>query len=153
MALPAILLALLQAAAGADAQTLGRGAADPAFSRNGRLVVSIRGHLWIRQAAGERWIPATQGPSWDWEATWDPDGTAIVFVSDRSGNPDLWRVRIGPEGPRALAATSDAELETVVHDLLRQRPLYGDSARGLGRGVQRASGRHRGGPRDAAPGR
>lgn len=86
------LLALLQAAGTT-------GAADPAFSRDGRLVVSVRGDLWIRETTVERWIPATQGSAWDWDATWDPDGTAIVFVSDRSGNPDLWRLRMGPEGP------------------------------------------------------
>lgn len=93
MTAPLLLLALLQTA-GAT------GAADPAYSRDGRLVVSIRGDLWIRAPGGERWIPGTQGPSWDWEATWDPDGASIVFVSDRSGNPDLWRLRIGPEGPQ-----------------------------------------------------
>jgi hypothetical protein len=30
------------------------------------------------------------GPSREWGATWSPDGRSIAFVSDRSGNEEIW---------------------------------------------------------------
>src|SRR3990172_124817 len=74
-------------------------AADPAFAGDGRLAVSARGDLRVL-AGGEagHWIRITSGPASDRQPAWTPDGSALVFTSDRSGTFDLWRVGVGPGG-------------------------------------------------------
>ncbi len=90
-----------------------RGFSEAAYAPDGRLAVSLHGDLWILSQAPARWIQLTSGPATDREPAWWPDGSALVFSSDRAGNFDLWRVRVGPAGaagdPERL--TSDPELE------------------------------------------
>ncbi len=99
MLILSIAALLLQTAPGAAAR-------NPAYAHDGRLAVSVEGDLWIVSPRGE-WIRITSGPAWDREPAWAPDGSAIVFSSDRSGNFSLWRVRVGPTG-----ASGDAERVT-----------------------------------------
>lgn len=92
---------------------------DPAYSRDGRLAVSIDGDLWIQRAAGRDagWRRITHGPAWDREPAWAPDGQAIVFTSDRAGSLDLWRIRLSADGASepARITTDDAdEMEPSV---------------------------------------
>ncbi len=91
--LPAIAALLVQAAA-PDTNLAAR---NPAYSRDGRLAVSVRGDLWVVSRSGQ-WTSVTTGPAWDREPTWTPDGSAIVFSSDRSGNFDLWRIPVSTNG-------------------------------------------------------
>jgi len=93
--LPTIVF-LLQAATTPDS-TQGVGAHNPAYARDGRLAVSVRGDLWVISKAGQ-WTQLTSGPAWDREPSWSADGSSIVFSSDRSGNFDLWRVAVGSSG-------------------------------------------------------
>ena len=98
MLLAVFMLALIvQAAPAAQA---GGAARNPAYARDGRLAVSMQGDLWIISPRGE-WTQLTSGPAWDREPAWTPDGSAIVFSSDRSGNFDLWRVALGANGSAA----------------------------------------------------
>jgi gamma-glutamyltranspeptidase len=90
MLILSIAALLLQAAPGAAAR-------NPSYAHDGRLAVSVQGDLWIVSPRGE-WIRVTSGPAWDREPAWTPDGSAIVFSSDRSGNFNLWRVHVGPTG-------------------------------------------------------
>src|SRR5262245_40136550 len=109
--LPTIAL-LLQAATASDSAQ-GVGAHNPAYARDGRLAVSVRGDLWVVSKTGQ-WTQLTSGAAWDREPAWSADGSAIVFSSDRSGNFDLWRVAVGPNGagePEQLTTSplSDAQ--------------------------------------------
>ena len=76
-----------------------RGAADPAYAPDGRLAVSLHGDLWVLlPQPPARWVQLTSGPATDREPAWWPDGSAVVFSSDRAGNFDLWQVRVGAGG-------------------------------------------------------
>ncbi|HEY6218882.1 MAG TPA: gamma-glutamyltransferase, partial [Gemmatimonadaceae bacterium] len=96
-----LLFSLLQATASrnpavnpalpAQQQPSDLGARQPAFARDGRLALSIRGDIWVLSPSGE-WTQVTSGAASDREPAWSFDGGSIVFSSDRSGKLDLWRV-------------------------------------------------------------
>ena len=92
-ALMPIVALLLQTAASEPAV----GARNPAYAHDGRLAVTVQGDLWVVSKSGQ-WSRVTSGPAWDREPAWTPDGSAIVFSSDRSGNFDLWRVAVASSG-------------------------------------------------------
>src|SRR4051812_18283229 len=69
-------------------------ARNPAYSRDGRLAVSVQGDVWVVSKSGD-WTRITSGGAWDREPAWSPDGQSIVFSSDRAGNFDLWSVSAG----------------------------------------------------------
>lgn len=75
---------------------------DPAWASDGRLAVTVDGDLWLRDAVGQRWTRLTSGPAWDRHPAWTPDGTSIVFSSDRGGNPDLWQITVAANGQTGL---------------------------------------------------
>src|SRR5512132_3624433 len=78
-------------------QTSAAAARNPSYAHDGRLAVSVQGDLWVVSARGE-WTRLTSGSAWDREPVWDPDGSSIVFSSDRAGNFDLWRITLGASG-------------------------------------------------------
>ena len=76
-------------------QTFGIGARQPAFSRDGRLAVSVHGNIWTLSPSGA-WTQITSGGASDREPSWSFDGSYLVFSSDRGGKLDIWRVLVGP---------------------------------------------------------
>ncbi len=94
--LPTVAALLLQATLNAPAT----GARNPAYAPDGRLAVSVRGDLWIQSANGH-WTRLTSGAAWDREPSWTPDGSAIVYSSDRSGRFELWRVALRSDSAAA----------------------------------------------------
>jgi len=117
MVLAFLLLALQQPVA-ADSGL--RGARDPAFAPDGRLVVSIDGDLYLQAPSSGAWTRLTSGSAWDRQPAWSRDGTAIVFSSDRSGGFDLWRVAVPANGttpsgdPERLTTSPEPDEEPSV---------------------------------------
>ena len=109
----AALAFLLQAAA----QDSTAAAHNPAYAKDGRLALSVRGDLWVVSKQGA-WTRVTSGGAWDREPAWTADGNAIVFSSDRSGNFDLWRVAVGAGGangePARLTTSPQPDGEPAV---------------------------------------
>ncbi|HXV86627.1 MAG TPA: gamma-glutamyltransferase, partial [Gemmatimonadales bacterium] len=82
---------------------------DPAIAADGRLAVSVQGDLWVRSATGGNWVRLTSGPAWDHSPAWQPDGRALVFVSDRNGTWDLFQVDAfaAERTPQVVIKTAD----------------------------------------------
>jgi len=59
-----------------------------------RVVYHDRGNLWIMNLDGSDARQLTSGDSNDWESAVSPDGSTVLFASDRSGNDDIWSVSI-----------------------------------------------------------
>jgi gamma-glutamyltranspeptidase len=112
MPLFAALALLLQIAVAPDSAH-GAAARNPAYARDGRLAVSVRGDLWIVSKAGE-WTQLTSGPAWDREPSWTADGSSVVFSSDRSGKLDLWRVAATGGEPERVTTSSLPDGEPSV---------------------------------------
>jgi Tol biopolymer transport system component len=90
---------------GADARRLGPGL-SPAWSPNGRMIAfdnNANGNydVWVMRADGSARRRVTQNPAPDYFAGWSPDGTRLVFTSDRGGE-DLWSIALDGTGERRL---------------------------------------------------
>lgn len=92
-----LVTSLLLQAAAVDTSAI-VGARNPSFAPDGRMVLSINGHLMLQPSAGAPLVPLTSGSSWDRDPAWSPDGSSIVFASDRSGNYDIWQLPVGAIG-------------------------------------------------------
>ena len=60
-------------------------------------------YVAARDGSGEH--PLLANPDADYDAVWSPDGTSIVFTSDREGSADLFRVK--PDGTGLERLTDD----------------------------------------------
>jgi len=60
--------------------------------------------LFVAAADGTGERPLLDTPGMDYDAVWSPDGSSIVFTSDREGQADLYRA--GPDG-RGLERLTD----------------------------------------------
>ena len=72
--------------------------------------------IWILRATGGRALRLTHAPGLDANPTWDRDGRTLYFISDRSADPNVWRLSIDPstglrqEEPQQVTSYSDAQL-------------------------------------------
>ncbi|MEE9141653.1 MAG: DPP IV N-terminal domain-containing protein [Gammaproteobacteria bacterium] len=91
---------------------------DPAVSNDGRLVYStIRrfNNLWRIGLDPDGWIVASDAErlmnaAWnDFAPALSADGSTLVFVSDREGNRDLWRLDIGNQRPVQITSGSSQD--------------------------------------------
>jgi gamma-glutamyltranspeptidase/glutathione hydrolase len=96
----------------ADTATL-RGARGPAYAADGRLAISADGDLYVQLAPGAEFKRVTHGLPWDRDPAWTPDGTALVYASEREGQYDLYRVAVSRDGaaaePTRLTSTALSE--------------------------------------------
>ena len=80
----------------------------PAFSPDGRkLVLTLGGvdgnlDIHVLDLASRQATRLTTNRSIDTEGTWAPDGRSIYFTSDRSGGPQVYRVRIDGGSPERV---------------------------------------------------
>src|SRR5215471_4656926 len=61
--------------------------------------------LWIAAADGSDEHPLLPSPDTDYNPVWAPDGSSIVFTSERDGSADLYRVK--PDGAALERLTTD----------------------------------------------
>jgi Tol biopolymer transport system component/imidazolonepropionase-like amidohydrolase len=70
-----------------------------------RLLVDVLGDLYTVPVTGGEARSLTSGMAWDYQARYSPDGTQIVFVSDREGSDNLWIMNA--DGSNAKALTNE----------------------------------------------
>lgn len=104
-----ILSALLLIFAGSPAAAPEplRNVRAPAYAPDGRLAVSVDGHILVQQTAGGAWRQLTSGAAWDRDPAWTRDGSTIVFSSNRGGNFSLWRVAVAGGAPERLTSSRE----------------------------------------------
>ncbi len=59
--------------------------------------------IWTMSSTGDTAVQVTNDVATDWNPVWSPDGKHLYFVSDRSGEMQLWRVAIDEQTGRTLA--------------------------------------------------
>ncbi len=76
------------------------------LSRDGRTILfELLGDLYTLPIEGEAATRVTSGQAYDMQPRYSPDGTQIVFVSDRNGSENLWLA--DADGGNARALTTD----------------------------------------------
>src|SRR5689334_24012455 len=72
-------------------------------SRDGRTIVfELLGDLYTLPITGGEAKRITSGPAFDTQPRYSPDGTKLVFLSDRSGSENIWICDADGSNPRAL---------------------------------------------------
>ena len=86
-----------------DAEVIVGGDGDqqyPTASPDGsKLVYQDNGDIWVADIDGSNRLQLTSGPANDYESIVSPDGTTVVFASDRTGDDELWAVAIDGSEP------------------------------------------------------
>ncbi|MFC3051852.1 amidohydrolase family protein [Kordiimonas pumila] len=73
-----------------------------------QVVFDILGDLYIMPIKGGAAKRLTNGPAYDGQPRFSPDGKRIVFVSDRSGTSNIWLIAPDGEGLQKLTEEADA---------------------------------------------
>ena len=74
------------------------------------LVFDHLGDLYRLPITGGKAERLTSGMAWDYQPRWSPDGTEILFTSDRGGGLDVWI--LPADGGEPTAVTSAGEKDT-----------------------------------------
>ena len=81
-----------------------------AFTRWGYDAYPPRAEIWVMDSDGSNARRLTDSRPWGaGNAAWSPDGSQIAFVSDRSGDPDLYVMDADGTDVRLLAASDGWE--------------------------------------------
>jgi dipeptidyl aminopeptidase/acylaminoacyl peptidase len=72
---------------------------SPAISRDGKLLAYVLDkQIYVVPLAGGRPRAVTSAGSSAWDPTWSKDGSALYFLSDRSGTGQLWKLPLATFG-------------------------------------------------------
>ncbi len=91
------------------------------LSRDGRLVISWQGDLWMakldptsKTLISGTWTPLTQSRAEERDPVWHPDGERLFYATDTTGAFDIWEMVIPEEGPKG---TTQAIISSAEPDL------------------------------------
>lgn len=88
------------------------GASSAAWSPDGtELVFSMQGSLWRQRLGTTVATQLTDGPGYDYQPDWSPDGRYIVYSSYRNDALELWLLDTRDGSTRALVANGAVNLD------------------------------------------
>jgi tricorn protease len=90
-------------------------ARELAVSPDGKdLAFVVRGDLFVVARKGGKARRITEGPARESGPAWAPDGRTLLFVSDREGNNDIYRVVSDEKGKKRLSRARYFKTEPLV---------------------------------------
>ena len=66
------------------------------------IVFDLLGDLYTMPFAGGDATPLTEGMAYDSQPRYSPDGSRVVFVSDRDGSENLWLIDVASQATRQV---------------------------------------------------
>ncbi|MFV2007187.1 MAG: gamma-glutamyltransferase [Longimicrobiales bacterium] len=113
-----VVAALVLALPAADSIVITGGVRGPSVSRDGRVVVEVRGDLWLVGLDDAATVRLTDTKDWERDPVWTPDGSAVIYAAADASGQDLWKLAVGPGGalggPVRLLDSSEREGEPAV---------------------------------------
>jgi len=83
----------------------------PTISPDGQhIVFSYQGNLFMVQSNGDRALPLTMHPAYDFQPVWSNDGRHIAFASNRYGNFDVFLISKDGGTPERLTFHSSDDM-------------------------------------------
>lgn len=85
------------------------------LSPNGQTIVfDLLGDLYTLPVAGGTAKRITSGPGWDQQPRFSPDGSQIVFVTDRSGAKNVWIANADGTKPHAITKSDRINFSSPI---------------------------------------
>lgn len=84
----------------------------PAWGASHKIAYARDNDIWVMNEDGTGQTPLTNHPGNDYQPSWSPDGTKIVFVSERDGNAELYVMNA--DGSDQERLTNTLEWETKL---------------------------------------
>jgi tricorn protease len=100
-----------------ERRTFTDGADEMAVSPDEKeIAFVVRGEIYVvrNDDEGGRANPVTDDPARDRSIDWSPDGERLVFVSDRSGNREIYEVQSADEAEKRLGKTLRLETRALT---------------------------------------
>ncbi len=72
-----------------------------------QLVLEALGDLYLLPIGGGEAQPLALGLHFDSQPRFSPDGSTIVFISDRDGSEELWLIELASQRARKLTTSND----------------------------------------------
>ena len=76
------------------------------------IVFDLLGDLYTLPLAGGDATPLTEGMAYDSQPRFSPDGSQVLFVSDRDGAENLWLIDVESQATRQVTNASDNNYES-----------------------------------------
>jgi Tol biopolymer transport system component len=84
----------------------------PSFSPDGKtLVFSLQGSLWRQDVDSDEAVQLTDGPGYDYQPDWAPDGQSIVYASYRGDAVELYLLDVSSGKSRPLTEGGAVNVE------------------------------------------